>query len=204
MMRFQPFAFIFFVVLFSFSGNAQIPEKWDFPAEYDSLVVFLADSIEDLHDVKIKVKEKRIGTTMSMRPTFFSFFRKPQNRSYVLHINNCEKFSGVLLQDVPREARVGLLAHELMHVRDYHHRNVFGLAERGWQYLSEKGKHRFEHEIDQMVIDEGLGFFLYYWSAYVMEESDIDEKYRKFKRRVYMQPKRILTELNELGEIETL
>ena len=186
------------------SVKGQTPENWDFPEKYDSLVVFLADSLDDILDVNIKVKEKRIGTTMAMRPSFFSFFKKPEKRTYVLCINNRADFSGVLFRDVPHEARVGLLAHELMHVRDYQSRGFGGLVERGWQYLSKRGKHKFEHEIDQMVIDAGFGFFLYYWSAYVLEESDVDEKYREFKRRVYMKPKTILTELNMLGELEVM
>jgi hypothetical protein len=186
------------------SVKGQTPENWDFPEKYDSLVVFLADSLDDILDVNIKVKEKRIGTTMAMRPSFFSFFKKSEKRTYVLCINNKADFSGVLFRDVPHEARVGLLAHELMHVRDYQSRGFGGLVERGWQYLSKRGKHKFEHEIDKMVIDAGFGFYLYYWSAYVLEESDVDEKYREFKRRVYMKPKTILTELNTLGELEVM
>jgi len=185
----------------SFSVSAQIPDKWDFPERYDSLITFLADGFEDLHDVKIKVKEKSIGTTMAMRPAFFSLFKKPEKRTYVLYINNNEDFSGILIQQVPKEARAGIMAHELMHVRDYEHRNFFGLAERGWQYLSKRGKKRFEYEIDNMVMDAGFGFFLYAWKAYLMDESDIDDKYRAFKKKVYMGPEKVLTELRLRGEI---
>jgi hypothetical protein len=187
-----------------FSTYSQTPSKWEIPEKYDSLIVFLSDTFEDLHNIKIIVKEKTIGTTMAMRPTLFSMLKKPQNRTYVLCINNRDEFSGVLLKDVPREARVGIMAHELMHVRDYKSRNFLGLAERGWQYLSKRGKHKFEHEIDQMVIDSGFGFFLYYWKAHLMDESDIDNNYRKFKKRVYMGPQHVLTELQKRGEIEAL
>ena len=204
MRRFLIFVFFFFVGISTGLLKGQTPENWDFPEKYDSLVVFLSDSLDDILDVKIKVKEKRIGTTMAMRPSFFSVFKKPEKRTYVLCINNREDFSGILFRDVPHEARIGLVAHELMHVRDYQARGFGGIVERGWQYLSKSGKHKFEHEIDQMVIDAGFGFFLYYWSAYVLEESDVDEKYREFKRRVYMNPKKILTELNKLGEIEVM
>lgn len=204
MRRFAVLLILLFAWLSHSSVKAQTPENWDFPEKYDSLIVFLADSLDDILDVNIKVKEKRIGTTMAMRPSFFSFFKKPEKRTYVLCINDRDDFHGVLFRDVPHEARVGLLAHELMHVRDYQSRGFGGLVERGWQYLSKRGKHKFEHEIDQMVIDAGFGFFLYYWSAYVLDDSDVDEKYREFKRRVYMKPKTILTELNKLGELEVM
>lgn len=201
------FLFLIFFLSAGFSTNlvkGQIHENWSFPEKYDSLVVFLSDSLDDILDIKIKVKEKRIGTTMAIRPSFLSFFKKPEKRTYVLYINNRKEFKGVLYRDVPHEARIGLLAHELMHVRDYQSKGFGGLVGRGWQYLSKRGKKKFEHEIDQMVIDAGFGFFLYSWSAYVLEESDIDEKYREFKRRVYMKPKSILTELNKLGQIEMI
>lgn len=201
MIKFQHLFAVIALVWGSFSVQAQIPDKWEFPERYDSLVIFLADDFEDLHDVKIKVKEKSIGTTMAMRPAFFSFFKKPENRTYVLYINNDEDFSGILIKDVPKEARAGIMAHELMHVRDYERRNVFGLAERGWQYLSNRGKKRFEYEIDNMVIDAGFGFFLYAWSSYVMDESNIDDRYRAFKNKVYMGPEQILAQLIELDEI---
>lgn len=200
-------AWFLWVVLFVFVAgktSAQIPEGWRFPAKYTSLVEFLADSLPDLHDIKIKVKEKPIGTTMAMRPAFGSFFKKPEKRTYVLCINSKEDFSGVLYDDVPSEARVGLVVHEFMHIRDYQDRNFFGLLQRGWQYLSRKGKRKFEYEIDQMAIDAGFGFFLYAWSSYVLDKSGVDEKYLEFKREVYMGPQDILTEINEAGDVEIL
>lgn len=196
---------ILLLILCSFGhvSNAQkIPETWEFPGKYHSLISFLADSLTDIHDVNIKVKEKSIGTTMAIRPSFFSLFKKPENRTYILCINSDEAFDGVLLEEVPPEARVGLMAHELMHVRDYNSRGFPGLIKRGWQYLSGRGKYRFEHEIDQMVIDEGFGFFLYYWNAYVIDKSNASDDYREFKKRIYMRPWSILTELNKMGEIE--
>ncbi|WP_198416760.1 hypothetical protein [Marinilabilia rubra] len=198
--------FFWVVLLMLVAGNAsaQIPEGWRFPEKYTSLVEFLADSLPDLHDIKIKVKEKPIGTTMAMRPAFGSFFKKPEKRTYVLCINSKENFSGVLYDDVPPEARVGLVVHEFMHIRDYQDRNFFGLLERGWQYLSKKGKRKFEFEIDQMVIEAGFGFFLYAWSSYVIDKSGVDEKYLEFKKEVYMGPHDILTEINQIGDGEIL
>lgn len=193
-----------FLLVIPAYASAQVPEKWDFPEKYAPAVAFLADSLEDLHDVKIKWKEKKIGTTMAMRPTFFSFLKKPGKRTYVLIVNKQEEFDGVLLQNVPEEAQVGVLAHELMHVRDYESRHFGGLVKRGWQYLSKRGKKRFEHEIDQMTIDAGFGFFLYHWSTYVLDDSDAGREYRRFKRKVYMRPDSIISELDRRGVIEVM
>ena len=103
----------------------------------------------------------------------------------------------VLYDDVPHKARIGLVIHEFMHIRDYQKRHFLGLLKRGWQYLSRRGKHRFEHEIDQMAIDAGYGRYLFSWSSYVLEKSDVDEKYLEFKKDVYMNPEDILSEMEQ-------
>ena len=56
--------------------SSQIPENWSFPPKYAPLIESLADRLPDLDSIRIKVKEKPIGTTMATRPSFFFFFQK--------------------------------------------------------------------------------------------------------------------------------
>ncbi|TAJ15745.1 hypothetical protein DMA11_00665 [Marinilabiliaceae bacterium JC017] len=147
---------------------------------------------EDIHQCRIKVKTKKLNTTMAARPTVTSLFRKIENRTYVICVNNDVDFDGVLLQDVPEEARIGLFAHELMHIRDYQSKNFFGLIKRGWQYLSKSGKRRLEYYVDQLTIDAGFGQNLYEWAFYVWHQSDASEEYKAFKKEIYMSPGMIL------------
>ena len=149
----------------------------------------------DLHHCKIRVKTKKLKTTMTARPGFMSLFLGKRNRQYIIHVNNDAKFDGVLLSDVPEEARIGLFAHELMHIRDYESRKVAGVIRRGIQYLSKKGKRKVEHYTDRLTISAGFGEQLFQWASYVLYDSDASEKYKAFKSEIYMSPVTIYNEM---------
>lgn len=159
----------------------------------DFLVPYQAFS--DLHNCRIKIKSKKLKTTMAARPHFFSLLLGKRNRRYIILVNKDETFKGVHLKDVPAEARIGLFAHELMHIRDYESRKVSGVMERGIQYLSHKGKTHVEHYTDSLTIAAGFGQNLYHWASYVLHDSDACDEYKAFKSEVYMTPVRILTQI---------
>lgn len=151
----------------------------------------------DLQNCHIKIKNKKLKTTMAARPNFFSLLLGKKNRRYVIVVNNDKNFNGVLLEDVPREARIGLFAHEMMHIRDYESRRITGIAERGFQYLSYKGKTKVEHYTDSLTIAAGFGQNLYQWATYVLHDSDACEEYKAFKAEVYMKPVTILNQMEQ-------
>ena len=165
--------------------------------DYRTAFLLVYNSLDDLKGCDIKVKGKKLKTTMASRPTFFSFFRKKEKRKYVIVFNNDPEFSGVKPYDVPEQARIGLFAHELMHVKDYQGLKLGGLVKRGWQYMSKKGKRNLEHRIDSMTIAAGYGEELFYWSYFVLFVSNATDDYKMFKRDVYLTPKDILRRMEE-------
>jgi len=169
-----------------------LPAKWKIPEKHFLPLEPIVSELSCLHGQKIKVKYASIKTTMMVRPSVGSLLKSRKNRTYVIRINNNDAFSGVLYHQVPDKARTGLWAHELMHIKDYKGRSVLGVFFRGWQYLSKRGKIRFEREIDQMVIDAGFGEYLWEWSNFVLEESDACPVYKAFKRDIYLKPCEIL------------
>ncbi|NPA36961.1 MAG: hypothetical protein GXO47_08945 [Chlorobi bacterium] len=154
--------------------------------------------LTDIADCEIKIKGKKLRTTMASRPTVGSVLRRRERRIYVIVFNTDTTFKGVRLKDIPPDVLYGLFAHELMHVRDYRTRNFFGLAQRGFQRLSKKGKRKYEHEIDEMTIEAGFGKELYKWSYFVLNNSGATEDYKKFKRDIYMTPDEILEKTEAL------
>ena len=183
--------------------SEEIPTNWMVPVHFHPTLYPIVSNVSDLFDQKIKIKEAKISTTLNMRPTLWSLlFKKNNRRTYVLRINNNENFDGVLFDQVPFESQVGLLAHELMHVKDYLNRDLFGVLERGWQYLSRRGRIKFEGEIDQMVIDSGLSQFLFQWANYVLNDSDASDSYKDYKRAVYMTPADIIEAMENMGLLD--
>lgn len=161
----------------------------------DFMVPF--SEFSDLQNCHIKIKNKKLKTTMAARPNFLSLLLGKKNRRYVIVINSDKNFSGVKLENVPSKARIGLFAHELMHIRDYESRRITGIIERGYQYLSFQGKTKVEHYTDGLTIAAGFGQNLYHWATFVLNDSDACEEYKAFKSEVYMKPVTILTQMEQ-------
>lgn len=176
-------------------GNLKVDTSFNKTYLDDFMVPY--QEFADLHNCKIKVKSKNIKTTMAARPHFFSLLLGKKNRRYVILVNKKASFEGVHLKDVPSDARIGLFAHELMHIRDYESRKVTGVMERGIQYLSQKGKKQVEHYTDSLTIAAGFGQYLYHWANYVLHDSDASDDYKTYKSEIYMTPIGILTQIEE-------
>jgi hypothetical protein len=167
----------------------------------DTLACLIALShYPELSNQKVKFKEGHIKTTLNTRPTLFStIFNKKSNRKYVIRVNNSQKPDKVLIEHADFNSKVGLIGHELAHIFDYGRKDAWGVFARGLQYLSKKGKKKFEHEIDLKTIEKGLGWELYDWAYFVLYESCATEKYKKYKRETYWTPEEILEEMKRTG-----
>ena len=53
-----------------------------------------------------------------------------------------------------------------------------------------------QKEIDLKTIQRGLGWQLYDWSNFVLNDSNADAKYKEFKKETYMTPESILETIN--------
>ena len=107
-------------------------------------------------------------------------------------INNQSDFKGIILRDVPFNAQIGIIAHELSHIIDYESRNFWGILGITFRFLDKKRKPLFEKEIDRITIERGLGWQLYDWAMFSMYESDkATEDYKAFKKKNYMTPEEI-------------
>ena len=176
-------------------GTSKDSDAEELPFNPDYNLRHFIDSMADKLRCSIAVKECSISTTMNARPVLLSLFSKRSKRKYIIRINNRSDFKGAKLHEVPLDAKVGLWYHELMHIKDYQSRSFWGILKRGIQYLSIKGKRVFENEIDRMVINDGYGKYLYQWSHYSMNASNISEKYKAFKSAIYLTPQQISQEL---------
>lgn len=58
----------------------------------------------------------------------------------------------------PRDALIGLFAHELAHMVSYHRRSVLGRMSFIWNYyFSKAARRKVEHEADRIAIERGYG-----------------------------------------------
>ncbi len=159
------------------------------PEPLGNVILHTLSYFPELKDTKIKVKYEPISTTMNARPTFASLlFKKRSKRKYIVRINSQVKDSVVNIHDVEYNTQMGVLGHEFCHFVDYSEKGLFGVLGRLWSYRNKKSKAKYEQYIDGMTVQRGLGWQLYDWSNYVLNEADVNKKYKKLKEEVYLQP----------------
>lgn len=162
-----------------------------YPAEYEQQILYALSYYPDLHQVKIVFKEKNISTTLNCKPKLSSLLFGKNKRVYIIGINKKEGFRGIHFHEIPKDGQIGILGHELAHIKDYHSRGLLGIIKRGVDYLHHRSKARFEKTIDRMTIQAGLGHYLHKWAHYALHESNATEKYKAFKRKIYLEPEEI-------------
>ena len=165
-------------------GNNKI-----FVDEYIEPALIALSYYPELKDVEIEFKYSAEATTMAARPVPLSLF---SDRKYIVLINDKKNFEGILLEDVPFNAQIGIIGHELAHIADYNNHNFLGVLGIYLRYSDNKRQPLFEKEIDRATIERGLGWQLYDWATYSMLANNrLSDNYREFKHKTYMQPDRI-------------
>ena len=88
---------------------------------------------------------------------------KPKRTYRILLSNDSTTiFKGALFTDMPFDAQVAMLTHELGHTLYYHQLNLFEIGRWCINYvLNEKFQDKHESDTDRMVIYRGLGWQLY-------------------------------------------
>ena len=153
----------------------------------------------ELKEVKIKFRySRRENTTMACRPSARTFWG--HKRMYHILINKNKHFDGIHLEQVPFNAQIGIISHEIAHVVDYEFCTIKQIIRIGINYLNNDKKKAIEHAIDLIVLQRGLGWQLYDWAMFSMFESiQASEHYKEFKRNIYMNPDSILQEMKTIN-----
>lgn len=142
----------------------------------------------ELKNTRIRFKRRTITTTMAALPRVGGFFRSRENRRYTILINyKKNKRKAPLLRNIPFDARVGVIGHELAHIVDYNRKSFVQIIGNGIAYfVSNKFKRNLEHKIDRIAINRGLGKELYTFRLYIEEEAKTTKRYRQFKEKIYL------------------
>jgi hypothetical protein len=159
------------------------------PKEYEKQFKIASTYYPELLNTSIKLKFKPIETTMQARPNFTLSFFSIKSREYSVIINNDENFSGIQFHDVPFNAQIGLISHELGHILDYENKSKLKVVCTGISYIVfKKSKIKYEKSIDKLTIFKGAGWQLYDWADYAMNLSKATNDYKSFKKETYLQP----------------
>jgi len=187
--------FLFYFVFFDIAVTAQTPVKQfkisgyssdmysayntrkKFPDEIKEQALIALSFYPELKNRYITFRFRKRKTPLSSRPRLLSLFKRKKNRRYVITISTktTSRLSPILFTNLPYNAQIGVLGHEIGHVVEYNQKTnvqIIGLA---FRLLNPKYVNGFEFNTDRIVIKHGLGNQLYDWSSYVLKALDIKE-----------------------------
>ncbi len=123
----------------------------------------------ELANTKIEFRFKRTNTAFSTRPSIGGIFQRRSHRKYIITISDSTEkiLVPLLLKNLPYNAQVGIIGHELSHVADFNNKKFFGLLRNALGHVSQKYLNRFERKTDSLCIVHGLGYQLLSWSSYI-------------------------------------
>lgn len=143
----------------------------------------------ELKNIEIEFVLDDIKTTMETRPKINYLLSFNKKRKYVIYVDSIVKLNyGILIDQVPFNALIGLIGHELSHIVDYERRGILNLLSLLFNYSDLEFKKNFEEFIDLQTINKGLAWQLYDWADFAMCKSNASEKYKNFKMALYMDP----------------
>ncbi len=144
-----------------------------------------------IHFVFTDKLEKSI---MAARPTIGSLLKKRQNRTYKVLINPAFKLGYEVesINQIPDSVMVGWLGHELGHIMDYEHKNIWGIIGMGISYsLSKNYIREAERVADSYAVDRGMGAYLVAKKSFILDHTELPQAYRDKIEALYLSPEDI-------------
>jgi hypothetical protein len=140
----------------NFSNRKKIPP--DFEPEILKALSFFPE----LKNHRIDFVIRKGHAPLSARPTFGGLLRNARKRKYKVFISSGMKgdWDNFTLKNTPYEARVGVLGHELSHVKNFSNMSGLSLIGLGLNHVSKSYMNRFEFRTDSLCIEQGMGEYL--------------------------------------------
>lgn len=174
------------------------------PNEIKSQVLTTLLFYPELKNTKIIFRYRNRKTPLTSRPQLWGINNNSANRTYIVTISNktIPELKPILFTNLPYNAQIGVLGHELAHISSYNKKNIGELMGLSLKLLQSKNVDVFEFETDRICIEHGLGYQLKDWSQYVQKTLNIPEwrgaskgnygKKNKGHTMRYMDPKTIM------------
>lgn len=148
-----------------------------YPKLLEKQVLTALSYYPELKDTNIIFRLKKRKTPLTSRPRFFDVFKGKKKRAYVITISTktLEKFEPILFHNLPYNAQIGVLAHEIGHIATYQQKSSWQILGIAFKLLNTKFVDHFEYDTDLTAITHGMGHQLFNWSVYVRKALNIEE-----------------------------
>lgn len=168
------------------------------PAQYEEVILIALSHYSELKYVRIEFKlTDKNAEPYCTHPSRASFLKQPQKRTYVVSLLEKAKFpvSAALFKNLDRDEQIAVIAHELVHVLQFHKCSVGKLMQLAVLYLIPSFKKRIERAADIGAIEHGFGRGLYRHALYLRSIPGYLKK-RPELNKYYLKPAEILSRLD--------
>jgi hypothetical protein len=166
-------------------NNKEIPQK------YEAAILVALSHYPELKDTRIKFQiANHASVPYGTKPSMRTIFSSPEKRLYLITILEEAKdpMRQALLKNLPFDARVGVIGHELGHVVQYSKMGRLELINSLLSYMKPSFQRRIERAADLAAIVHGLGkqllehaVYIRSIPGYVQERESINKNYLKPK-----------------------
>ena len=159
----------------------------------------------ELKDTRIHFIYRETLIPLASRPDLWTLFGDKTDREYRVIVSNKtrESMEPVLLKNLPFDAQVAILAHELGHTYHYRQYNLWQMLKFGMRYALD-GDFRKAHErsTDALVVYRRLGWQLFEYAEYVRTAPKAKAHYEEAKDFLdshYLQPSEIIEMMSQIN-----
>jgi hypothetical protein len=157
--------------------SVQLPLGFELPA------LRALSHYPEFQGIDICFRFERNKTAHTSRPRLWGIWRRPARRCYLIAISTDvpDFFEPGMLRNLPYNAQIGVLGHELGHTCQYLDMRFGALVREGVRYQT-RAAHvvHVEHLTDSIAIRHHLGYQLRTWSARVrplLQQADRAQNY---------------------------
>jgi hypothetical protein len=148
-------------------------------------------------NVKINVRERRQLVPFTSVPSSLNLLRPKSRWTFKINVSKGSMgfLDAICFKNLSDSARIGVLCHEMSHVKDFYTHNRAYILKIFFSHLSPKRMDIFEFKTDKIAIDTGAGYYLWAWSKETHAKID-PKKFNRNKnprrpKERYMSPKTI-------------
>jgi hypothetical protein len=179
--------------------------KKKYPRQFEKQILIALSYYPELKNAPIIFRTKPHHSPGFTRVTWVGLFEAPEQRHFLIVISDSteEMLQPLLFKNLPFNAQIGAIGHELAHVTDFLTKTTFGIIKHAVCNISAEYSDRFEYNTDAICIKHGLGYQLLEWSSYVRNKmytvnwDGPDYVHKPKKRERYMNPGTIEKKISE-------
>ncbi|QHT69769.1 hypothetical protein GXP67_25545 [Rhodocytophaga rosea] len=164
---------------------------------YELQILLALSHYPELKEIPIHYYQEEAFLPLASRPEPFRMLYSKQNWQYnvIISTKSIEAMEPILVKNLPFEAQVGIIGHELAHTSYYLDKSVWQMILIGLNYIFPDFRADFEKNTDRRTIAHGLGWQLLSYAHYARqvmpyEETSLGSKY-------YLSPAEIELQINQ-------